>query len=417
MKRLLVVLAGVIFAACAAQTGDADLDSLEAQTECTGAPGQQLFEQETFGGNGRTCASCHRDATRTVSPDQANALFQANPDDPLFQGDAADNFGTDAIEICVVSSVANACKVKKQGIRCRTKTQGLITFECETSFRRFLTHATINVGITPHAGVLVDGVGGKAVFLSRGVPTSVNTPALDPVLMFDGRAPDLRAQAASALEGHAGVTGVCTGDLDAIAGFEQTEFSRPELAAYAQGGPTPQLPPGNTESERRGRVFFEPGVQFRRRGFCGQCHGGPMLDTMSVSTEVPAIGDQFPGLFVPAGDRFITAMVSEANEMGNRTHIWTLLDGPVPRTIVSPDIGRAAITGFWKDVNKFKIATLWGVSTRGPYFHDSSAKSLAEVVEHYANFMVPIFQPFSGGENLTLSAQDQADIVAYLELL
>src|SRR5574338_135733 len=32
------------------------------------ANGKKLFERETFGGNGRTCATCHGAATGTVSP-------------------------------------------------------------------------------------------------------------------------------------------------------------------------------------------------------------------------------------------------------------------------------------------------------------------------------------------------------------
>src|SRR6476620_11412627 len=53
--------------------------------------GRRLFEKETFGGNGRTCRTCHSSATGTVSPDDAQARFAANPNDPLFVGDGSDN--------------------------------------------------------------------------------------------------------------------------------------------------------------------------------------------------------------------------------------------------------------------------------------------------------------------------------------
>lgn len=33
--------------------------------------GKQLFERETFGGNGRTCRTCHSRETGTVSPEDA----------------------------------------------------------------------------------------------------------------------------------------------------------------------------------------------------------------------------------------------------------------------------------------------------------------------------------------------------------
>ena len=53
--------------------------------------GKRLFEQETFGGNGRTCRTCHSIATGTVSPDDAATRFAANPNDPLFRADGSDD--------------------------------------------------------------------------------------------------------------------------------------------------------------------------------------------------------------------------------------------------------------------------------------------------------------------------------------
>lgn len=60
----------------------------------SGAPtedGKKLFEQETFGGNGRTCRTCHSSDTGTVSPQHAQQRFQKNPNDPLFLHDGSDD--------------------------------------------------------------------------------------------------------------------------------------------------------------------------------------------------------------------------------------------------------------------------------------------------------------------------------------
>jgi hypothetical protein len=48
--------------------------------------GEILFKEETFLGNGRTCASCHRPENGDfgLSPEQVDTLFQTNPEDPLF---------------------------------------------------------------------------------------------------------------------------------------------------------------------------------------------------------------------------------------------------------------------------------------------------------------------------------------------
>src|SRR6185503_12391105 len=55
------------------------------------AEGKKLFEQETFGGNGRTCRTCHSVQTGTVSPEDAQQRFKTHPDDPLFRADGSDD--------------------------------------------------------------------------------------------------------------------------------------------------------------------------------------------------------------------------------------------------------------------------------------------------------------------------------------
>lgn len=349
--------------------------------------GRRLFEEETFGGNGRTCQSCHTRGSRTISPEQARALFAQDPGDPLFQGDARDDFGSRSPLPCL----------------------GAPPFACGATFDRFLAHATIVVGIDLHEAVTVDDTSARKVFLNRGIPSTVDTPALIPELMYDGRAPTVEEQARDALAGHAGVRGVRDSVLNKIAAFESTEFSRPELERFAQGGPPPGLPEGSTESEKRGRQFFVEPAVIGKSGFCGMCHSGPMLDTSPIALPLPG-GDEVP-TSIGAGARFSTAFVSERNVLGNPRHLWTLraADGTV-RSIVSPDIGRAAITGRWADVNEFKIPSLWNARNTAPYFHDNSAKTLEELVDHYLDFVAPTF-------GVTFTDEERNDILAYLKLL
>ena len=49
--------------------------------------GARLFDLETYGGNGRTCLTCHSRETGTVSPSDARTRFRHDPDDPLFVHD------------------------------------------------------------------------------------------------------------------------------------------------------------------------------------------------------------------------------------------------------------------------------------------------------------------------------------------
>ena len=53
--------------------------------------GQRFFENETFGGNGRTCLTCHSKDTGTVSPEDAQKRFEKDPNDVLFRHDGSDN--------------------------------------------------------------------------------------------------------------------------------------------------------------------------------------------------------------------------------------------------------------------------------------------------------------------------------------
>jgi hypothetical protein len=347
--------------------------------------GRRLFEEETFGGNGRTCQSCHGRGSRTISPEQARALFERNPGDPLFQADARDDFGGSSPLPCLGAP-----------------------FACGATFDRFLAHATIVVGIDLHPAVTVDDGSARKVFLNRGIPSTVDTPALVLELMYDGRAPTIQEQARNALAGHAGVHNVRDSVIDKIADFESTEFSRPELESFARGGPPPVLPEGSTESEKRGRQFFVAPTVIGKSGFCGMCHSGPMLDQAPI--DLPVVGDDVPTT-IHAGARFSTAFVSERNALGNPQHLWTIraADGTV-RSIVSPDIGRAAITGLWADVNEFKIPSLWNARNTAPYFHDNSAKTLEELVDHYVDIVGPTFA-------VTFTEEERNDILAYLKLL
>jgi hypothetical protein len=112
----------------------------------------------------------------------------------------------------------------------------------------------------PSNVTLKDDPAARSVTLRRAIPTTLNTPALDPVLMLDGRAPTLSEQAADAIRGHAqNMQTPDSRDLQRIAEFQVTDsfFSSRTLRDFFHGGTYPVLPEGTTDSEKRGRVFFE----------------------------------------------------------------------------------------------------------------------------------------------------------------
>jgi cytochrome c peroxidase len=72
-------------------------------------------------------------------------------------------------------------------------------------------------------------------------------------------------------------------------------------------------------------------------------------------------------------------------------------------------------------INFFRTPILRGITKTAPYFHDNSAKTLEDVAAHYTFF----FQDSTGINNvckdnvcgLTLTPQDEADMVAFMKLL
>ena len=81
------------------------------------------------------------------------------------------------------------------------------------------------------------------------------------------------------------------------------------------------------------------------------------------------------------------------------------------------DIGRFSQTKLETNKGEFKTPTLRNVALTGPYMHDGSLKTLKDVVDFYAGggnsnpYLDKEIKP------LNLSAQDRADLVAFLEAL
>jgi cytochrome c peroxidase len=284
---------------------------------------------------------------------------------------------------------------------------------------RMLTHATVLVTVpfAENVRLAADPNATSAVF-RRGIPTTVNTPALDSVLMYDGRHHSLEEQAQSAILGHAAATRMPTAkELERIAEFERsrTFFSSDALWRFAVTGKVPVLPAGRTASEQRGREFFDDvplGRGNAKRGICAVCHSGPLLNETNEFIPVPPRR---------RGGRFASIGVSELNTIGNpvQEFVFQKPDGTT-KTILSPDPGRAVITGQMDldHLNAFKIPQLWGVSSTAPYFHDNSAKTLEDVLLHYKKFFAIVTDPgVDGDPAVDLTDQDQQDIIAFLRLL
>ena len=359
--------------------------------------GKKLFDKETFGGNGRTCLTCHRRDSGTLTlADVQRIVDEADPDDPFLKHDALDDDGVGTT--------------------------------------RVQAHATVRTTLPlPPWVSLADDPAATHVTVFRGIPSTLNTPALDPVLLHDGRAPTLQEQAAAAIHDHYQNTiEPTTAQLDAIAAFQRSDphfFSSSALKKFAATGAPPELPRGITPAEQRGRTFLvdAPFSPPSKAGICALCHGGPMLNMVNQAHS------NFVGGSPPPGVRFFNTGVTLVNEPGNPIRTWVIDDGINPVvTVRSPDVGlllhpnpptpppSVRPRAFFAEL--FKIPTLWGVADTAPYFHDNGAKTLRDAVAHYQRFFNfteaedPVGSISLGGF-ITLTDDDVDDIVAYLQLL
>lgn len=87
------------------------------------------------------------------------------------------------------------------------------------------------------------------------------------------------------------------------------------------------------------------------------------------------------------------------------------------RTGSPADIGRAAVTGAAQDQGAFKTPTLRDVARTGPYMHDGSFATLAEVVDYYDRGGQKNAGLDAALRPLHLTAEEKAEIVAFLESL
>jgi cytochrome c peroxidase len=216
---------------------------------------------------------------------------------------------------------------------------------------------------------------------------------------LDGRFATLQEQALAALTAHAEIhVAPRQVMLDDLSAFQNVLFSSPgvrrlSMAVSAGVTPLPDPDPPLNEVEQAGKVVFIRA--------CTQCHGGPGQSTAQapavryhdISTQCPRPVDTAPS------PRFVFKPCPTSLGRNVRTYLITLPNGTTlpdgTNTIrrTSSDPGRALLTGFAgvgvpasDDWNKFDVPGLRGISKTAPYFHNNSAATLEEVVDHYTAF-------------------------------
>jgi hypothetical protein len=387
-----------------------------------------------LGGNGRACVDCHMATDNLqLSPASARAryellqkrrLFIPWAQDPLFNPIDADDFRVNGAKAKVFGNLVDNGLVRvtlplPPNIRLVDPATNAVSSETVADVWRMVP--SVN-------DVRLTGADGANPQWPRG-------PNVTGGYQLDGRKADLQQQALGAFEAHAQIINAPSQRLlDDLAAFQNVLFSSPRARALADAVRSGQLPLPDVDPPLSG-LAAQGKVVFQRA--CAHCHGGPGQSTTQaplplrfhdISSQCPRPVDTV----TPA--RFTFAPCPERLARNARTYEITLANGAVVRR-TSSDPGRALLTGFVggpapaDDWNKLDVNGLRGIARTAPYFHNNSADTLEQVVEHYIAFfkraqaLAPpgVVPPFTTTDGVHFDRQplpeETAALVAYLEML
>ena len=401
-------------------------ESVQVPADCGGEPcdavvrGRRAFfdrELHGLGANGRACADCHMATDHfQLAPAGVEARFRllelrrrGDPaaDDPLFRPIDADDFRING------ESAGDFSNLRHNGLV-------RVTLPLPSNIK--LVDPITNA---PSSETFVD--------VWRAVPTVNDVKLTGPDginpwprgpnttggYQLDARVTTLQEQALGALINHAQIQSLPSPQLlDDLASFQRVLFTNHRIRALSDaisaGSPLPDSDAPLNELEQQGKSVFVRA--------CAHCHGEPTQST----PEAPVI--RFHTIFsqcprpvdavTPA--RFAFASCPDRLARNARTYEITVsvpTPCPPPAGRVTPcplapapgvpapplpagarirrtssDPGRALLTGFVggaapaDDWEKLDVPALRGISQTAPYFHNNSAATLEEVIDHYIEF-------------------------------
>jgi mono/diheme cytochrome c family protein len=388
-----------------------------------------------FGGNNRTCASCHRpEAGWSLTPTVAQNLFNAtNGLDPLF----------------LPVDGANAPNADRSTVDARRRTSSLllnkglirIPFLVTSSAEFRLVAVSVPQDGSFPSDFAANALNTQTISVFRRPPSTGNMKFLTDV-MWDGRftlpnqtlAQNLLSQALGATRGHlqgnvpaasqltasqlqmfqsivnfetnlfgAQIQDNVAGRLDALnaLGGPFPLFSPP--AAFFQGGifnlytPWANVAEAAKRSVQRGEAIFNTrvfntGGNLVGQATCTTCHNnrgtGDNLNRRRFNLALSNPGLLLRGLPVNAP-----------------LPVYTLRRNSTGETVRTTDPGRILISGRWGvgDGDAFRPPLLRGLAARAPYFHGGQAPTLVEVVRFY-----------NGRFAMGLTTAQQQDLVNFL---
>jgi Cytochrome c peroxidase len=405
-----VVRTLLIYIALTSPLAWADTPATAASTDqrCGGEPCAAVvrglfafFDRDLHGldGNGRSCADCHMLTEQfRLTPAAAENRYQLlqkrrryNPhaDDPLFRPIDADDFRINGAQASDYSNLRQNGLIR-------------IVFALPPNIR-LIDPATNQPSDETTVDVwrMVPGVTDLKLTGADGVNAWPRGPNAMGGLQLDARLSTLQDQALGALLNHAQVQNAPPQRLlDDLSSFQRVLFTNGRVRTLAEAieqgvTPLPDADPPLNALEQQGKAVFTRS--------CAQCHGGPGQSTPQLPVvRYHEISSQCPrpvDTVTPARFNFKPCPPRLARNA--RTYEITLPTGAKIRR-TSSDPGRALLTGFagvgppaQDDWNKLDTPGLRGLRNTAPYFHNNSADTLEEVVDHYIEFFkrVPTAAP------------------------
>jgi len=402
MRNIIARLAVIALSLASAAASGEERGDLSGRT-CRGEPCDAVFrglftffnrdlhgvDGKSLDGNGRSCNDCHMateqfrltpaSAEKRFQKLQQRLLYNSHADDPLFRPVDADDFRING------ENASDYSNLRQNGLI-------RIPFALPSNIR-LIDPLTNQPSDETSVDVwrMVPGITDVKLTGADGVNPWPRGPNATGGYQLDGRFLTLQEQALGALLTHAQIQNPPQQRLlDDLNSFQRVLFTNERVralsAAIDKGTlPLPDADPPLDALEQQGKAVFTRA--------CAQCHGGsgqstpqaPVIRFHDIFTQCPRPVDTIS----PA--RFNFAPCPPRLARNARTYEITLSDGTKIRR-TSSDPGRALLTGFVgglparDDWNKLDMPGLRGLRHTAPYFHNNSANTLEEVVDHYIEF-------------------------------
>ena len=242
---------------------------------------------------------------------------------------------------------------------------------------------------------LATGKGVKSMVLDRASPTIINS-AFVKIFMWDGRKKSLEDQAMGPMEANVEM------NMDTVKLFKWLNDNEGYRQLFAKAYPNEEI---NATTLAKGMAAYERTIIMKNSPF-----------DRWVAGDAKAMNAQQVrgfGVFVNPEKGNCSACHSAPAFTDSGFHNI----GLAAWGKTNPDMGRYAHKPVEKLKGAFKTPQLHGIALTAPYFHDGSAKTLMDVVNHYEKGGEVKTNLAANMKQLTLTQQDKEDLVAFMQAL